>query len=297
MALEGLSQYLEPVDRLRVLVLVDDYSGMDARFLAQHGVSYLVEVEKAGRRTRILFDTGSSGEVVLRNMEALGVDPSTVDYVVISHSHSDHTGGLLEVLRRAGRRLIVVASPGIFKDVYSTRSRLRYTGAPWRRKEAEEAGALLALSSDPVPLFVGVITTGEIPYSDRLDFDRVDFGFVRFENGRLVKDFAEEEIGLAVYTKRGLFVIGGCSHPGIGGIALRASKLFGVNEIYAVMGGFHLINADDARIESTVRFLRELGVRKVFTGHCTGIRAEAKILKAFREGFGKLYPGFEVVVE
>jgi len=76
MAPESLSQYLEPVDRFRVLVLVDDYSGMDSKPLAQHGISHLVEVEKLGRRTRMLLDTDSNGEVKsysLSGPQSLGV--------------------------------------------------------------------------------------------------------------------------------------------------------------------------------------------------------------------------------
>jgi len=43
---------------------------------------------------KTLFDTGASGAILLHNMRELGLDPSAIDIVVISHPHADHTGGL-----------------------------------------------------------------------------------------------------------------------------------------------------------------------------------------------------------
>ncbi|MBR5394030.1 MAG: MBL fold metallo-hydrolase, partial [Bacteroidaceae bacterium] len=55
----------------------------------EHGLSILLETDKY----RILLDTGAS-DVFIRNAEKIGIDLSTVNYVFISHGHSDHAGGL-----------------------------------------------------------------------------------------------------------------------------------------------------------------------------------------------------------
>jgi len=56
---------------------------------------YLEGLEKT-----ILFDTGGNGEILVSNLEKLGLDVTKIKVVVLSHFHGDHTGGLNELLRR-----------------------------------------------------------------------------------------------------------------------------------------------------------------------------------------------------
>lgn len=65
----------------------------------------------------------------------------------------------------------------------------------------------------------------------------------------------------------------------------------GVRKIRAVMGGFHLVDASEQRIKSTVKTLRRMGVKEVYTGHCTGFRAECLFAREFGGNFKKLYCG------
>jgi len=77
-----------------------------------------IEVEREGRITRILFDTGLTGDPLIRNSELLGVDLSQVDFVMVSHNHYDHTGGLLKALKEIGRKVPIVMHPEIFEPKY-----------------------------------------------------------------------------------------------------------------------------------------------------------------------------------
>ena len=79
------------VSTLRVAVLIDNVARHQGH-LAQHGFSALCETDSV----RILFDTGATGEVLLRNAAAMGIDLSGVRHIVLSHGHWDHGGGLLE---------------------------------------------------------------------------------------------------------------------------------------------------------------------------------------------------------
>jgi len=54
------------------------------------GFSCLIETEDE----TILFDTGARGNILLGNMEKLGIDPGNIGKIVISHEHWDHSGGL-----------------------------------------------------------------------------------------------------------------------------------------------------------------------------------------------------------
>ncbi len=58
------------------------------------GFACLVEVGK----TRLLFDTGDNGNILLSNMAKLNINPQSIDFVFLSHFHHDHTGGLREFL-------------------------------------------------------------------------------------------------------------------------------------------------------------------------------------------------------
>jgi len=279
------------VDHLSIYTLLDDYAGYETGFYGQHGISFLVDVVAGEVRRRILFDVGQSGEPILYNMEKMGLGPGEVNVVFLSHCHYDHTGGLLEILRAIGKEVPVIAHPRIFRKNL-VRSGSRNVGLPYTKEEAEEYGARWILDSQPRELMEGVITTGEIPREERVDFEReTTLGLYTIEAGKLVRDYMLDDISLAVRTREGLVVVSGCSHAGIVSIVERAKRITGSREVRAVVGGFHLIDADDRRIERTVEALREMRVGRIYTGHCTGLRAECRFLREFRERFEKLHSG------
>src|SRR5215218_2124191 len=81
-----------PADRITILF---DAFGKPSDLKRGWGYSSLVEY--GGRR--VLFDTGSNGTDFEHNVRSLGADLKTLDFVVISHRHNDHTAGLNYVLR------------------------------------------------------------------------------------------------------------------------------------------------------------------------------------------------------
>ncbi len=291
------SMDIEEIDGLKVYVLAEDYAGYNSPFLAQHGISFLIEGIEYDKR--ILFDTASYADPILFNMRILGIDPKTIDMIVLSHSHFDHTGGLSGIMRQIRRSIPIIAHPNIFKASFSTEPRLLYAGIPLRggtKYEIEELGGKWILSRDPIKLAPWAFTLGELKKEEKVDFEReVTIGLYKVEGGRVLKDEVEEEIGLGIATERGLVVFAGCSHPGIVSMVKKAIKLSNYN-IYAVIGGFHLIESGDERIRSTVRALKELGVEKIYTGHCTGLKAESVFLEEFGENFERLHAGKIITV-
>ncbi|WP_048055267.1 MBL fold metallo-hydrolase [Pyrococcus sp. NA2] len=278
--------------KLRIYTLADDYAGYNSPFLAQHGVSFLIEVE--GKR--ILFDTASYAEPILFNMKLLSISPREIDMIVLSHSHFDHTGGLLGIVKEMNKEVPIFAHPEIFKVSFSMEPEFIYAGIPPLRggtkEEIEKLGGIWILSRDPIRLAPGVFTLGEISKEEKVEFERsTTIKLYKLENGRVVEDEVSDEIGLAVNTGKGLVVIGGCSHPGIVSMVKKAMRISGIKRVYAVIGGFHLIDASDDRIRKTVEALKEIRVEKVYAGHCTGLRAEALFAKEFGEGFEKLHAG------
>ena len=86
---------------MKLTVLMDNNTLIDRYFLAEPGVSYLVEDE--GKK--ILFDVGYS-EAVITNAQKLSIDLLDVDLLVLSHAHLDHTWGLIPLIRLYTEALI-----------------------------------------------------------------------------------------------------------------------------------------------------------------------------------------------
>jgi 7,8-dihydropterin-6-yl-methyl-4-(beta-D-ribofuranosyl)aminobenzene 5'-phosphate synthase len=194
-----------------------------------------------GADKTILFDTGGNGGILLSNMDAMGIDPSSVDVIFISHNHADHTGGLWKFL--AVNSNVTVYIPSSFPLKFKQR--------------ILDCGARFIAVNEPEELFPGVYSTGEMGTSI-------------------------PEQSLVLKTNSGLVLVTGCSHPGIVTIAKRAVQV-GNDMIYVITGGFHLGGTPEREIQTIVKELKALGVRKIGPSHCTGDRAIA----AFRKAWGR----------
>ncbi len=286
------------VDFLKIIVLMDDRSPGTGDLIAQHGASYFLEIGSGDEIRNILVDVGQSWEMLFHNMERLCLSPEMLDVIVLTHCHYDHTGDLAEVVRASGKRdLPVVAHPAVFRPHFTWRPCLRHIGVPHGNgpAEVEEAGGKLLLSSDPVPLLEGVTTLGEVPR--RTDFEEPGVKAVTSVNGKLAEDHVADDTAVAVNVDgRGIVVVTGCSHSGVINILRRSLELFPETSLDGVLGGFHLIKADDERIGKTVSSLAELGPRWIAAGHCTGFNAQVAFRNHFGERFEPLFVGKAVTV-
>ncbi|MCK4375841.1 MAG: MBL fold metallo-hydrolase [Candidatus Brocadiae bacterium] len=104
-----------------MVTIVYDNSPGDKELLADWGFGCVVE----GLPKTILFDTGGRGNVLLHNMQELGIEPRAIDLVVLSHIHGDHTGGLADFLRENSD--VDVFMPAAFPEHF--KSRARHAGA------------------------------------------------------------------------------------------------------------------------------------------------------------------------
>jgi 7,8-dihydropterin-6-yl-methyl-4-(beta-D-ribofuranosyl)aminobenzene 5'-phosphate synthase len=121
--------------------IVYDNNAHNPALQTDWGFACLVETGEA----TVLFDTGGKGTILLDNMEKLGFDPQTVDIVVLSHIHGDHTGGLKGLLDTGVRPVVYVPAsfPAAFKDDVRALT------------EVVEV-------TDPLEILPGVYTTGEV---------------------------------------------------------------------------------------------------------------------------------------
>lgn len=290
---------LGALDSLRITVLVEDSVLYESPYLGQHGVSILLEGVNQRAMKRILVDVGQNSEVLLNNMRTMGISPSNIDAIVLTHCHYDHTQGIARILWEIGKKDVsVIAHPNIFRLHFVTEPYPRHVGImpDDSREKIEKAGGSLRLAKHPFVIMPGIMTTGEV--KRRTEFEEVRIALKTIENGTVVDDFMLDDISVIANVKdKGLVIVTGCSHAGIINIVNQAIEVTGYNKIEGIIGGLHLVEATDTVIKRTVDELHKLNVAWISAGHCTGFKAQVELYLAFGERFSPLHTGmqFELV--
>jgi 7,8-dihydropterin-6-yl-methyl-4-(beta-D-ribofuranosyl)aminobenzene 5'-phosphate synthase len=257
--------------------------------VAEHGFSALVTVTKAEREHRFLFDAGTSPDGVAENMRRLDIDPGSIEAIVCSHGHFDHTGGLEGLIRVLGRANLPVL---IHPDFWRRRRVVLPGREPMEipttsRRALAEAGFDVIEEQQPSFLFDrSVLVTGEVPrttgYEPGFPPQQAWIGG-GWQADPLVLD--DQALILNV-AGRGLVVITGCGHAGVINIARYAQRLTGGQPLYALLGGFHL---NGPLFEPLIpRVLDELATMNpgvLVPAHCTGWRAQHAMSARFPDAF------------
>jgi 7,8-dihydropterin-6-yl-methyl-4-(beta-D-ribofuranosyl)aminobenzene 5'-phosphate synthase len=270
------------LQELRLTIVVENSAPLgNFSIWAQHGLSIFLDLDYGREKMKLLLDTGASSEVMLHNADALHIDLHHLDLICLSHGHYDHTGGLMGVLQRVNGRICILAHPDIFAPKLIARPFLQFIGPPFCRAEAEAAGAMMLDCRGPADIAPGVMTTGEV---SRLETFENAAGFWTVKDGQYCEDNIPDDQALAINIEgKGLAVITGCAHAGIINTIKHAQKITGVDELYAVIGGFHLMGADEMRIDATAEALRKLDPAIVRPGHCTGHKAVCRLQETLSE--------------
>lgn len=234
-------------------VLVDNRTN-NPTFETEHGLSILLETEKHS----ILLDTGAS-DMLIRNAERLGKDLSRVDYVFISHGHSDHAGGLKHFMAINKKAKVIVSPDAISGKFYSKRRFLHSITTEWpeipqeRLLEIEHSGSI----GDDIFIIAHIPQIHPMPEGNQ-------HLFVQDAHGQYIQDDFRHE--LALYTDGLLFT--GCAHSGLENI-LAACPL----PVNTVVGGFHLLDNHESEAklsELSYRLADAYPQTQFYTSHCTG---------------------------
>jgi 7,8-dihydropterin-6-yl-methyl-4-(beta-D-ribofuranosyl)aminobenzene 5'-phosphate synthase len=248
--------------------------------IAEWGFSILIETDAY----KILFDTGRSFSAAY-NAITLGIDLSRIDKIIFSHGHADHTGGLLDILKIVKDGVEVIAHPDIWaaKYVKQPEEEEKYAGVPFPKEAAETLGAFFNLTREPVWISENIVTSGEIPMIT--GYEKIDPVVYVKEKGELKPDPLWDDQALFLKSQKGLIIILGCAHRGVINTIRHAQKLTGLESVYAVIGGTHLISASPERMDSTIAELLNFGVQRLGVSHCTGLPASAILAHTFGEAF------------
>ncbi len=261
----------------RITVLYDAF-GKDAAMTKDWGYAALVEVN--GKR--ILFDTGDDPENFAKNVKAKGVDLTRLDFVVLSHRHGDHMGGLTYLLSVNPK--VKIYAPKETFGIYGSDLPSKF----YRKAESLPAEMRYYDGSPPEIMKFGTAFPGaNIQLIDKTT--EVAPGITLIA---LVSDAPGtkelKELSLAIKTSEGLVLVVGCSHPGIEAIVAEAVKID--PHIHFIAGGFHLVVAQDPAIEKVATaLLNTYKVDYIAPGHCTGEPTFAALQKAFGDRY--LYAG------
>lgn len=259
--------------KAQITILYDAF-GKPSTMQKDWGFAALIEY--GGKR--ILFDTGNNPDILARNAKAKGADLSKLDFVVLSHRHGDHMGGLNYLLRVNPKVKIYAPKenfgvygfslPSSFypKDESLPSEQRYYDGTPpevmkfgsaWPRANFE----LIEKTTEIAPRIHLIALVSDKPTTLEL-----------------------RELSLAIDTPDGIVLIVGCSHPGIDKIVEAANSIN--QRIHIIIGGLHLVVAKDPEIEKVVTGLRETWkVDYAAPGHCTGEPAFAALRKAFGQHY------------
>jgi 7,8-dihydropterin-6-yl-methyl-4-(beta-D-ribofuranosyl)aminobenzene 5'-phosphate synthase len=307
---------LQPVDRLDILVLVDNatdmlsttpahvetesarlnrrgFKSLASRCLccAAHGLSCLLTATRGGQSHTVLFDTGPEDYAFERNVTRLGADLGAVEAIVLSHGHWDHAGAMLLALgmirgRNGGKAVPWYGHPHMF----GTRGVKLPNGSVRQMEDIPTVADLTAFGADVIATRAPQVllddmfyVSGEIPRVTA--YERGYPGQVRLAaNGKSWEpdEALIDERFLAVnVANKGLVVFSACSHAGIVNVLTHAKQSFLGVPLHAAMGGLHLSGANEAIIPQTVEGLRAFDLKTLAAGHCTGWRAMTALANAF----------------
>jgi 7,8-dihydropterin-6-yl-methyl-4-(beta-D-ribofuranosyl)aminobenzene 5'-phosphate synthase len=262
---------------------------LSASPLAEHGFASFITVKSGDGTGKMLFDFGGSPHGAAFNADLLSLDLSGVQALALSHGHMDHFGGLRELVGRTGRKdLTCVVHPGVFKKnrYVRTPNGNKLCFPPLARDDFRALDIALQESVAPVSMLDDtVLFLGEVPR--KCVFESGMANAFYDEDGVERRDIIEDDSALVFHVRnRGLVVLSGCAHSGIINTVNYAREVTGVKDVYAVMGGFHLIGADPERvITPTIDALQGFSPRYVVPCHCTGRSATLEIEKRMPEAF------------
>jgi 7,8-dihydropterin-6-yl-methyl-4-(beta-D-ribofuranosyl)aminobenzene 5'-phosphate synthase len=251
---------------VKITTLVENNPGEHLGLIHEHGLCFFIETDDC----KVLFDTGQS-DAFLTNARTLNLDPTEADFVVLSHGHYDHSGGLRSLVERTSDFKLYMGK-GFFNEKYGFKNNaLEFLGNNFNRDYLMEK-SIDYQEVDPGETLIapGIsIITG---FPRRHEDEVINERFKVKKDGTFTEDRFNDEVLLALHSPKGLIVILGCSHPGMKNMIDYAVEITGT-DVYAILGGTHLVEAGQKCMEHSLAYLQRDSLEILGVSHCTGADA------------------------
>lgn len=264
---------------MKIITLIEDTLGEDLSLIREHGLSIFIETPYGN----ILFDTGQSNNLI-KNAKTLNIDLNSIKYIILSHAHYDHSNGLKPLLDSITSKPSLYVSKYFFNNqgkYYETQlknsvdasqnKQLKYIGVNFHKEFILNKGITINYITDNSLNLTPNITI-HTNFHKNCSFETINKNMKVKLNDTIVLDSFKDEVALSIDTKKGLLILVGCSHPGIINI-LETIRRRSNRNIYGVIGGTHLIEADESRIERTIEYFNDMNIELIGVSHCTGNKA------------------------
>lgn len=262
---------------------------------AEHGLSFLIEI--ADLKMKVLMDAGITDLTLMENIRRMRIDPTTINQIVLSHGHPDHIMSMTKVIKEiAGtpkpknwdenvtnedienwinkQKVPVICHSAAFRERWKVfPDGKKYGPMITPIKEWESVGARMVVSDDAYKLASGCWTTGGVP---RVTFEKAGTPkiFAYRDKEGFHRDFVDDDLAVVANVNgKGLVIISGCAHSGIINTINQAKEISGVDKIYGIIGGFHLISSTQEEIQKTIDEVKALSPHIIVPTHCTGFLA------------------------
>jgi len=276
---------------IKITTLIENKLGTNQKLLTEKGLSFYIEFNNK----KILFDTGEEGAVV-DNAKALNINLNKLDYIVLSHGHHDHTGGLKRIMETTNKTFKLIAN----EKLLNLKQARREDGSI---RELEDDINLEILNKNNIQykffnedlykIDEKIYTVSNFKYQTTFE-KRNEKYLLKKDTSYVIDDFKDEQ-SLVIDTPKGLVVFVGCSHPGIINILMGIKKQLNKN-IYALLGGSHLYAASTDKLDYIVAYLKGENIQIIGLGHCTGTKSEEYIKEKFKREYVPIRVGSTLVI-
>lgn len=276
---------------MKITTLIENHPSDDNTKIGEHGLSIMIE----DRLNKILFDTGQTEEFIA-NAKKMNIDLGNIDFVVLSHGHYDHTGGIMGLLDQTEYNKDIFVGKGFFNKKYKglEDGSKRYNGIKFTEKELKSKAAKInEIDKNIYDITENIILITN--FKKYNNYEDINQNFLVQKNGEIVVDNFSDEVCLGIKTEKGLVLVVGCSHIGIMNI-IKSVEEYTQMHIIGIIGGTHLVKANPERIEKTIEGLKQLDLELLAVSHCTGDENIDRLKSEFKGKFILNISGNEIII-
>lgn len=276
---------------MKVVVLADNNPHPELNLLTEHGLSIYFEADGL----KWLFDVGASTNFFV-NAKHIGINISDIDYLVLSHGHSDHTGGLGKFLEVNSKAQILMSAHIRGEAYYSYRlEEKRNIGIDHSFIEQNSDRFVFADNNMMISKNVALI----LKFPRKYDTPRANIRLTRENADGESPDEFKHEAALCVNFPSGVVVFSGCSHNGILNILEACTNYLHRSRIIACVGGTHLRDSDSLNTYESLSEIKNTGRAiltyhpgmQLITGHCTGDKVKKLLYQVMGDKFSVFHTG------